>query len=138
MLFIEKDNSLCVPVLEGLLKYWPYANRVKEHLFLKELSAVIGVCDADKIEHLVPKILKRVIRCANSDDGQVADRSICIIQEPHLLTIMKMYKEQTYPIVVPVIADLNKKHWLPRVERRFKELRSIVKESDGAAYFEAM
>ena len=51
---------------------------------------------------------------------------------------MQMYKEQTYPIIVPAIADINKKHWKPRVEKRFIELRNIVREADESAYFEAM
>ena len=79
MLFVSKDNSLCVPLLESLLKYWPYANRVKENLFLQELSAVIGVCDADQIGHLIPKLFKRVIQCAISDEAKAANTSIRII-----------------------------------------------------------
>ena len=37
MLLLTKDRSLAVPLLEGLLKYWPFANSVKETLFLTEL-----------------------------------------------------------------------------------------------------
>lgn len=37
MLFLTKDRTLAVPLLEGLLKYWPFANCVKETLFLTEL-----------------------------------------------------------------------------------------------------
>jgi serine/threonine-protein phosphatase 2A regulatory subunit B' len=37
MLFLTKDRSLAIPLLEGLLKYWPFANCVKETLFLTEL-----------------------------------------------------------------------------------------------------
>ena len=37
MLFLTKDRTLAIPLLEGLLKYWPFANCVKETLFLTEL-----------------------------------------------------------------------------------------------------
>jgi len=37
MLFTTKDRSLATTLLEALLKYWPFANTVKEILFLTEL-----------------------------------------------------------------------------------------------------
>jgi len=37
MLFLSKDHSLAIPLVEGLLKYWPFANSPKETLFLSEL-----------------------------------------------------------------------------------------------------
>ena len=37
MLFLTKDRTLAIPILEGLLKYWPFANCIKETLFLTEL-----------------------------------------------------------------------------------------------------
>jgi len=63
MLFLTKDRTLGVPLLEGLLKYWPFANCVKETLFLTELQEVLEVCEVDKIEHLISKLFKRIVRC---------------------------------------------------------------------------
>ena len=37
MLFLTKDRTLAIPLLEGLLKFWPFANCIKETLFLTEL-----------------------------------------------------------------------------------------------------
>lgn len=37
MLFLTKDRSLAIALLDGLLRYWPYANCIKETLFLAEL-----------------------------------------------------------------------------------------------------
>ena len=50
MLFLTKDRTLAIPLLEGLLKYWPFANCVKETLFLTELQEVLEVCEVDKLE----------------------------------------------------------------------------------------
>ena len=62
MLFLTKDRTLAVPLLEGLLKYWPFANCVKETLFLTELQEVLEVIEVDKIEHLISKLFKRIVR----------------------------------------------------------------------------
>ena len=49
MLFISKKPELSVPLLEGLLKYWPFANRLKETIFLSELADILNFCDLDLI-----------------------------------------------------------------------------------------
>lgn len=63
MLFLTKDKTLAIPILEGLLKYWPFANCVKESLFLTELQEIIEVCEVDKVEPLVNKLFKRIVAC---------------------------------------------------------------------------
>ena len=62
MLFLTKDRALALPLLEGLLRYWPFANCVKETLFLTELQEVMEDCEVDKIEHLIPPLIKRIVR----------------------------------------------------------------------------
>ena len=63
MLFLTKDRTLASPLLEGLLKYWPFANCIKETLFLTELQEVLEVCEVDKVEHLIPRLFKRIVKC---------------------------------------------------------------------------
>lgn len=123
MMFLLKDKTLCVPTLEGLLKYWPFANRAKESLFLMELQEILGVCDLEAIQHLVPRLFQRIVKCVSSDDVQVADRTLCLWEHNEFLEIMKRYREVTYPIIVPAIAELGKKHWLPNFEATFTALR---------------
>lgn len=62
MLFLTKDRTLAIFLLEGLLRFWPFANCVKETLFLTELQEVLEVAEADKLAHLVPKLFKRIVR----------------------------------------------------------------------------
>lgn len=67
MLFLAKDRTLAIPLLEGLLKYWPFANHVKEILFIEELQEMFEVFEQDKLEPLIPKLFKRIARCINGD-----------------------------------------------------------------------
>ena len=45
-LFLVKDRTLVVPLIEGLLKYWPFGNAAKESLFLSEVNEVMGILEA--------------------------------------------------------------------------------------------
>ena len=63
MLFLTKDRTLAIPLLEGLLKFWPFANCMKETLFLTELQEVLEVCEVESVESLIPKLFKRIVKC---------------------------------------------------------------------------
>jgi len=111
MLFLTKDRTLAIPLLEGLLKYWPFANCVKETLFLTELQEVLEVCEVEKVEHLIPRLFKRIVKSIGGDHLQVADRAMCFFENDYFLNILKTYKDKTFPMLVPVIVDLAENHW---------------------------
>jgi serine/threonine-protein phosphatase 2A regulatory subunit B' len=137
MLFLTKDRSLAIALLDGLLRYWPYANCVKETLFLAELQEVLEVCEVDKIEHLVPKLFKRIVRCIGGIHLQVADRAMCFFENDYFLNILKSYKEKTFPMLVPVIVDLAENHWHKILQESLIALKTILKEIDPFAFEEA-
>ena len=63
MLFLSKDPSLAFGLVEGLLRYWPFGNSVKEVMFLTELVEVLEVCEITKLEPIITKLFKRLIKC---------------------------------------------------------------------------
>ena len=138
MLFLTKDRTLAISLLEGLLRYWPFANCVKETLFLTELQEVLEVCEVDKIEHLVPRLFKRIVRCIGGIHLQVADRAMCFFENDYFLNILKTYKDKTFPMLVPVIAELADKHWHKILQESLIALKTILKEIDPFAFEEAL
>ena len=64
MLFLSKDSSLAINLVEGLLKFWPFGNSVKEVKFIfKYFYQVLEVCELTKLEPLISKLFKRLIKC---------------------------------------------------------------------------
>lgn len=53
MLFLSKDPTLAMQLVEGLLKFWPFANSAKEVMFLTELLEVLEVCEISKLEPII-------------------------------------------------------------------------------------
>ena len=49
MLYLTKDRTLSLSLLEALLKYWPFANTEKELLYITELSEVLMVIDPKEV-----------------------------------------------------------------------------------------
>jgi serine/threonine-protein phosphatase 2A regulatory subunit B' len=138
MLFLTKDRTLAIPLLEGLLKFWPFANCIKETLFLTELQEVLEVCEVDKVEHLIPKLFKRIVKCIGGIHLQVADRAMCFFENDYFLNILKTYKEKTFPMLVPIIVDLAENHWHKILQESLIALKTILKEIDPLAFDEAL
>ena len=49
MLFLTKDPTLGLQLLDGLLKYWPFAHAIKEGLFLQELKEILEILEITEI-----------------------------------------------------------------------------------------
>eukprot|EP00826_Nyctotherus_ovalis_P001859 TRINITY_DN1033_c0_g2_i18.p1 TRINITY_DN1033_c0_g2~~TRINITY_DN1033_c0_g2_i18.p1 ORF type:complete len:424 (+),score=124.62 TRINITY_DN1033_c0_g2_i18:108-1379(+) len=111
MLFLSKDRNLAIPLLQGTLKYWPFASYLKETLFLTELQEILEVCEVSKIEALVPKLFKRIVKCISGSHLQIADRAMCFFENDFFLNILKSYKEVTFPMIIPTVVHLADNHW---------------------------
>mmetsp|Transcript_37124 Transcript_37124/g.43347 ORF Transcript_37124/g.43347 Transcript_37124/m.43347 type:complete len:487 (-) Transcript_37124:157-1617(-) len=138
MLFLSKDPSLAIPLVDGLLRYWPFANSAKETLFLTELLEVLEVCDMIKLEPLIPRLFKRLNRCIAGPHLQVADRAMCFFENDYFLSILKTYKSQTFPMLVPVIVAIADTHWHKVLQESLNALKVILKEIDVHAFEKAM
>mmetsp|Transcript_22377 Transcript_22377/g.25899 ORF Transcript_22377/g.25899 Transcript_22377/m.25899 type:complete len:485 (+) Transcript_22377:37-1491(+) len=137
MLFLSKDPSLAIPLVDGLLRYWPFANSAKETLFLTELLEVLEVCDMIKLEPLIPRLFKRLNRCIAGPHLQVADRAMCFFENDYFLSILKTYKSQTFPMLVPVIVAIADTHWHKVLQESLNALKVILKEIDYNAFEKA-
>ena len=138
MLFLTKDRTLAIPLLEGLLKFWPFANCIKETLFLTELQEVLEVCEVDKVEALIPRLFKRIVKCIGGIHLQVADRAMCFFENDYFLNILKTYKEKTFPMLVPIIVDLSEHHWHKILQESLIALKTILKEIDPISFDESL
>ena len=137
-LFLMKDNSLTIPLLEGLLRYWPFANGAKELAFLAELIEVFDYSDVDKLERLIGKLFRRIARCISGNHLQVADRAMCLFENDHMIQIIQHYKKITYGILVPAILYILENHWNVMIKEGLRGLREILERIDKDAYNAAL
>jgi serine/threonine-protein phosphatase 2A regulatory subunit B' len=138
MLFLTKDSSLAILLLDGILKYWPFANFMKETLFLQELPEVLEFCDVEKIKPLIPRLFKRIVRCISGSHLQVADRAMCLFESESFIQIIKSYKTVTFSMLVPVISKLAENHWHKMLQESLTALKEILHKIDSSAYESAL
>jgi len=63
---------------------------------------------------------------------------MCFFENDYFLNILKTYKEQTFPMLVPVIVDLAENHWHKILQESLIALKTILKEIDPYAFDEAL
>jgi serine/threonine-protein phosphatase 2A regulatory subunit B' len=78
------------------------------------------------------------VRCIGGTHLQVADRAMCFFENDYFLTILKTYKDQTFPMLVPVIVNLADNHWHKILQESLVALKTILKEIDPYAFEEAL
>ena len=105
---------------------------------MTELQEVLEVCEVDKVDHLIPRLFKRIVKCIGGIHLQVADRAMCFFENDYFLNILKTYKEKTFPMLVPIIVDLAENHWHKILQESLIALKTILKEIDPLAFDEAL
>jgi serine/threonine-protein phosphatase 2A regulatory subunit B' len=111
MLFVTKDNTLVYPLLDGLMKYWPFANYIKEVLFLSELLEALEMSEMDKLQPYLNKIIKRYIKAISSQHVSVRDRAISYFDNQFFVNMLSIYTKRIYPMMVPAISEIADTHW---------------------------
>ena len=66
--YIEKEQRFAVPIINGVLKFYPFGNTAKELLFLEELQELVEVLAPQTLAEVEVPIYQRLAQCI--DDPQ--------------------------------------------------------------------
>lgn len=90
--FLEKDNTLAIPLIKGLIKIWPITNPGKEVIFLNEIEELMdtnpGIVST-KFHEYGPKLLKRMIKTSQSMHYQAAERALLLLNSETITKLVK-------------------------------------------------
>ena len=101
--FIEKDSSLSIVLIKGLLKIWPITNPAKEVVFLNELEELLEsnwAVISGKFAEFGPKLLKRLVKTAQSMHYQAAERALLLLNSDTIQKMVRHNKSVAFPIIV--------------------------------------
>ena len=92
-----------MPVLSGLLHYWPIVASSKEVLFLNELEQILELTQPEEFGLLVPSLFRRVAACIASPHFQVAERALFLWHNEYISHLIAQHREEILPILYPVL-----------------------------------
>ena len=115
--FLEKDKSLGIDLILGLLKYWPITCPAKEVVFINEVEEIIDTIgsEADKnFNKFGPKLLHQLVRTAQNMHYQAAERALLLLNNDLIQKLVKENMKVGYPIIVKGLINANRgpnQHW---------------------------
>lgn len=80
--YLEKSPQLSVPLIKGLLKFWPITCPAKEVIFIQEIEEVLelmGNQAEQKFLEFGPQLLKRLLSTSQGMHYQAAERALLLL-----------------------------------------------------------
>jgi len=128
--FVDKDSSLSVPVLSGLLKYWPVTNSSKEVLFLNELEELLELTQPEEFKMLLKPLFTQLSRAIGSFHFQVAERALFLWHNEYISGLIADHRQEILPIIYPVLHENSEGHWNLTVKNLTHNVLKIFIELD--------
>ena len=112
--YLEKSTSLHVPLIKGLLKFWPITCPAKEVIFIQEIEEVLDLMNTinngpganhqaeagSRISDFLPQLLRRLLSTSQGMHYQAAERALLLLNSETIQKLVKANMAQAYPIVV--------------------------------------
>ena len=115
--FLEKDKTLGIDLINGLLKFWPITCPAKEVVYISEIEEILEVIGAEadkKFNDYGPKLLKRLVQTSQNMHYQAAERALLLLNNETIQKIVKNNLNKAYPIIVKGLINANRgpnQHW---------------------------
>ncbi|KAL6894483.1 hypothetical protein ACP4OV_008581 [Aristida adscensionis] len=134
--FVEKDYKLADTVIRGLLKYWPIINCQKEVLFLGELEEVLEATQPAEFQRCMVPLFKQIGRCLNSSHFQVAERSLFLWNNDHIVSLIAQNRGVIFPIIFEALERNIQSHWNQAVHGLTANVRKMFLDMDSELFEE--
>jgi len=135
--YVEKDPDTSIPILNGLIKYWPWSCSPKQVLFINELEEILELIGADQLHH-VHKSLGRILsKCLGSQHFQVAERTLFLWNNEHLVTngcLSKQHAELILPVIYAPLYKNSSGHWNTTVEGLAQNVLKLYMDFDSKLF----
>ncbi|XP_058074668.1 serine/threonine protein phosphatase 2A 57 kDa regulatory subunit B' kappa isoform [Magnolia sinica] len=134
--FIEKEPKLAGTVIRGLLKYWPLTNSGKEAMFLGELEEVLEATNVAEFQKCMVPLFRRIACCLNSSHFQVAERTLFLWNNDHIVSLIAQNRQVILPLIFPALERNTRTHWNQAVLNLTLNVRKMFSEMDEELFQE--
>ena len=132
--FIDKDNSLSLVIIGGLIKFWPLTSSSKEVLLLNELEEIIEITPIQQLKLFLKPIFQRLSYCIQNQHFQVAERALFFWNNDLIGSLTNDNKDIIFPIIVPALHNIKQIHWNTTVHSLSLNVTRMLIEIDTEYY----
>jgi len=131
--YVEKDPDTSIPIVTGLVKYWPWATSSKTVLFLNELEEILELMGPDQLDSVAPILYDCIKKCLGSEHFQVAERTLFLWNNEHLVNVGCLSRSHAATILPIIYGPLYKNslgHWNSTVEGLAQNVLKLYMDYD--------
>jgi len=131
--YVEKDPDTSIPIVTGLVKYWPWATSAKTVLFLNELEEILELMGPDQLQVVSPILYNCIRKCLGSEHFQVAERTLFLWNNEHLVNVGCLSRAHAHSILPVIYGPLYKNslgHWNSTVEGLAQNVLKLYMDYD--------
>jgi serine/threonine-protein phosphatase 2A regulatory subunit B' len=134
MLFVEKDSKLGLRVIEYLEKVWPKFNSSKEVKFMEEMMMVAFIVDSNILKDHIIDLFKLLSRMLASQHFKICDFALSCFEKSDMMALVKQYKSQIYPLIVPAAERASQEHWQATISSSLIGLLAMLEQLDPSLF----
>mmetsp|Transcript_16603 Transcript_16603/g.24579 ORF Transcript_16603/g.24579 Transcript_16603/m.24579 type:complete len:438 (-) Transcript_16603:207-1520(-) len=112
--YVEKDPHTVIPILKGLIRFWPWSCSGKQVLFLNELEDILELVVDEQLEQVHQPLFNLIAQCLGSDHFQVAERSLFLWNNDHLVSkgcFSRTHMESILSVIYKHLHKHSQGHW---------------------------
>jgi len=135
--FVEKDPDTAVPILNGLIRYWPWSSSAKQVLVMNELEEILELLGHEPLLVVRNTLFELIRKCLSSEHFQVTERTLFLWNNDQLINhgcLSKQHAPTLLPIIYIALVDKAEKHWNATVEGLATNVLKVYQDFDMKTY----
>lgn len=104
--FVQKESSLIVPIVSGILRYWPVRSAVKQLCFLGELEELLALMKPCHFSLIKRPLIKILCMCVSNRHFQVSECAMGLLNTQYLFAMVLDNKQSNSEIIPELQAAL--------------------------------
>jgi len=135
--FVEKDPDTAVPILNGLIRYWPWSSSAKQVLVMNELEEILELLGHEPLLVVRNTLFELIRKCLSSEHFQVTERTLFLWNNDQLINhgcLSKQHAPTLLPIIYTALVDKAEKHWNATVEGLASNVLKVYQDFDMKTY----
>lgn len=136
-LYTAKESSLSIPIIKGILRFWPYGNSGKEILFLNELEDLFELIKPEEITDYRNALSNRLRKCILSNHFQVAERALYLWNTQAFVGVTVENTENRmamFPVLFDALYVNSNSHWNEAVKQMSQHVMGLFSDADPKMY----
>jgi serine/threonine-protein phosphatase 2A regulatory subunit B' len=117
--YVEKDPDTAVPIIQGIIKFWPWSCSSKQVIFLNELEEILELMGSEQLQQIHKPLFNGLAKWLGSQHFQVSERSLFLWNNEHLVNNGCLSKQHAHLILPVIYGPLHRNslgHWNTTVE----------------------